>query len=119
MEQAVPIFGRLFLQRWDGRAVDEVNVQITIIVVSEKGRPASIVSGRFLFAVGELSAAKWIPALSAISSNTIGPTAGAAAKIRSAPRNARVSHRIRVQHTTHPNGDERRTGAASDCCPPI
>src|ERR1035441_9104427 len=38
VEKAVPILGRLFLQRWDGCAVDEVNVQVAVIVISEERR---------------------------------------------------------------------------------
>ena len=36
VEQPVPILGRLFLQRRNGRAVDEVNVQVPVVVVIEK-----------------------------------------------------------------------------------
>ena len=36
VEQAVPILRRLFLERWDGRAVDEVNVQVAVVVVIEE-----------------------------------------------------------------------------------
>src|ERR1022692_1858635 len=48
VEKAVPILGRLFLQRRDGRAVHEVNVQVAVIVVIEKGHPGEHRLGQVL-----------------------------------------------------------------------
>ena len=36
VEEAVPILGRIFFQRWDGCAIDEVNIQVAVIIVIEK-----------------------------------------------------------------------------------
>ena len=37
VEQPIPIFGRFLSQRRDGRAVDEINVQIAVVIVIEQG----------------------------------------------------------------------------------
>ena len=52
VEEAVPVFGRLFAQRGDGRAVDEINIQVTVVIVIEERHAGQHGFGQVLVGCG-------------------------------------------------------------------